>query len=65
MVLGGSWLGTLMAKITYGLAWAMNHSVGWIEDLPGSTVEVHIGLGMVVVYYLFFMLFGLFLNKTR
>lgn len=65
MVLGGSWLGMMMGKITYGLAWAMNHSVGWIERLPGSTVSVHIGLGMVVVYYLFFILFCLILIKNR
>lgn len=65
IVLGGSWLGTMMGKITYGLAWAMNHSTGWIEHLPGSTVSVHIGLGMVVVYYLIFILFSTFLIKNR
>ena len=65
MVLGGSWLSTIVGKMTYGLAWAMNHSTGWIERLPGSTVEVHIGLGMVVVYYLFFIVFGTFLIKNR
>ena len=65
IVLGGSWLGTMMGKITYGLAWAMNHSTGWIESLPGSTVSVHIGLGMVVVYFLFFILFITFLIKNR
>ena len=65
MVFGGSWLGTMMGKITYGLAWAMNHSVEWIERLPGSTFSVHIGLGMVVVYYLFFILFCLILIKNR
>lgn len=65
MVLGGSWLGTMAGKMTYGLAWAMNHSTGWIERLPGSTVGVHIGLGMVVVYYLFFIVFGTFLIKNR
>ena len=65
IVLGGSWLGTMMGKITYGLAWAMNHSTGWIESLPGSTVSVHIGLEMVVVYFLFFILFITFLIKNR
>jgi competence protein ComEC len=65
IVLGGSWLGTMMGKMTYGLAWAMNHSTGWIESLPGSTVSVHIGLGMVVVYYLIFILFSTFLIKNR
>ena len=65
IVLGGSWMGTFMGKITYGLAWAMNHSTGWVESLPGSTVSVHIGIGMVVVYYLFFILFGIILIKNR
>lgn len=65
IVLGGSWLGTMTGKITYGLAWAMNHSTRWIESLPGSTVSVHIGLGMVVVYFLFFILFITFLIKNR
>lgn len=65
IILGGSWLGTMMGKITYGLAWALNHSTGWIESLPGSTVSVHIGLGMVVVYFLFFILFSTFLIKNR
>ena len=65
IVLGGSWLGTMMGKMTYGLAWAMNHSTGWIEHLQGSTVSVHIGLGMVVVYYLIFILFSTFLIKNR
>jgi hypothetical protein len=26
IVLGGSWLGTMMGKSTFCLAWAMNHS---------------------------------------
>ncbi len=65
IVLGGSWLGTIAGKMTYSLAWAMNHSTGWIESLPGSTVSVHIGLGMVVVYYLIFILFITFLIKNR
>ena len=65
LVLGGSTAGLWMGKITYGLAWTMNHSVGWIESLPGSTVSVHIGLGMVVVYYLIFILLGIFISKNR
>lgn len=65
MVAGGSWLGMMMGKITYGLAWAMNHSTGWIERLPGCTIAVHIGLGMVVVYYVFFILFSTILIKNR
>ena len=63
IVLGGSWMGTIMGKITYGLAWAMNHSVGWIEHLPGSTVSVHINVWMVVIYYAFFCIFCSFLIK--
>ena len=51
IALGGSWCGVLFSKITFALSWAMNHSVGWIEHLPGSTVQVHIGLGMVAIYY--------------
>ncbi len=65
MVAGGSWLGMMMGKITYGLAWAMNHSTGWIERLPGCTIAVHIGFGMVVVYYVFFILFSTILIKNR
>lgn len=65
MVAGSSWLGMMMGKITYGLAWAMNHSTGWIERLPGCTIAVHIGLGMVVVYYVFFILFSTILIKNR
>ena len=63
IVLGGSWIGTMMGKITYCLAWAMNHSAGWIESLPGSTVSVHISVWMVVIYYVFFCLFCSFLVK--
>jgi competence protein ComEC len=65
LVLGGSTAGLWMGKITHGLAWTMNHSVGWIESLPGSTVSAHIGIGMVVVYYLIFILFGIFITKNR
>ena len=65
IVLGGSWLGLIAGKMTSGLAWLMNHSTGWIEGLPGSTIPVHIGLEMVVVYYMFFILFSTFLVKNR
>lgn len=65
IVLGGSWLGLIAGKMTSGLAWLMNHSTGWIEGFPGSTIPVHIGLEMVVVYYMFFILFSTFLIKNR
>ena len=55
IALGGSWCGVLFSKVTRALAWAMNHSVEWIESLPGSTTKVSIGLGMVVIYYVLFL----------
>ncbi len=51
VALGGSWLGLMVGKITWALAWLMNHAVGWLESLPGSTTQVSIGPGMVTVYY--------------
>ena len=41
VALGGCWLGKAVGYITYGLAWLMNHSVAWIEGLPGSVTQVH------------------------
>lgn len=64
IALGGSWCGLLFSNITEVLAWLMNHSVGWIEHLPGSTTHVSIGLPMVGIYYLIFLSFCLFLIKT-
>ena len=51
IALGGSMLGCWIGKITYALAWLMNHSVGWIENLPGSTVPGHVNGFMVAIYY--------------
>jgi ComEC/Rec2-related protein len=51
IALGGSMLGIWIGKITYALAWLMNHSVGWIENLPGSTVPGHVNGFMVAIYY--------------
>lgn len=51
MALGGSGLGLIAGKITYGLAWTMNHAVEWIEHLPGSTTKITIDGGMVAAYY--------------
>ena len=59
LLLGGSVAGVWFSKLTWALAWFMNHSVGWIESLPGSTLPAHIGLGMVAVYYIGFIGFGI------
>lgn len=48
---GGTFCGIWFSKITWGLAWLMDHSVGWVESLPGSTWPCHIGIGMVAIYY--------------
>lgn len=63
IALGGNNIGLIFSKITNLLAWAMNHSVGWIESLPGSTTHVSIGLGMVVIYYVMFLLFCYFFTR--
>ena len=57
IALGGSTIGVLFSKITWSLAWAMNHSVGWIESLPGSTFPAHVNGLMVAIYYLLLLLF--------
>lgn len=51
LVIGSSVIGIWFTKITCALAWLMNHSVGWIESLPGSTWPVSISLTMVFIYY--------------
>lgn len=51
IALGGSMAGIWFSKITWAFAWLMNHSVGWIESLPGSTIAANVGTGMVVMYY--------------
>lgn len=51
LVLGSSVIGIWFSKLTSALAWLMNHSVGWIESLPGSTWPVSISLTMVFIYY--------------
>lgn len=63
IVLGGSWLGMLIGKITWCLAWVMNESVGWIERLPGSTVSAHIDGLMIGLYYGLFLLFYVLVIK--
>ena len=54
IALGGSWLGLIVSKVTWALAWAMNHSVECIEHLPGSLMHVSVSLPMVIVYYMLF-----------
>ena len=61
--LGGSTIGVLFSKVTWGLAWLMNHSVGWIESLPGSTVPAHINGWMIAIYYILLILFYVFVFK--
>jgi len=51
IALGGCGLGRIISYGTYGLAWAMNHAVAWIEHLPGSVAEVHIDGWMVGLLY--------------
>ena len=51
IALGGSGVGIIFGKITYGLAWMMNHAVGWIESLPGSSCNVSITGWMVILLY--------------
>ena len=59
VALGGSTAGIWVGKATHALAWAMNSSVGWIERLPGSTVQVSISPAMVVIYYILLLAFVL------
>ena len=56
IALGGSTAGIWIGKITHGLAWLMNHSVGWIESLPYSTLPAHASMGMVAIYYVLLLL---------
>lgn len=60
IALGGTSLGIIAGKITYGLAWLMNHSAAWLEALPGSTTQVSIGTTMVAIYYAMWIAFILF-----
>ena len=65
LALGGSVVGIWVSKVTGLLAWTMNHSVAWIESLPGSTVYVCIGGGMVAIYYGIVLLFCFFFTKSE
>jgi competence protein ComEC len=65
IALGGCTIGNYVGKITEWLAWSMNHSVGWIESLPGSTIPVHISGAMVGIYYVLFILLLFFIPKKQ
>ena len=60
VALGGSTIGLWIGKLTSTLAWLMNHSVAWLETLPGSTTSVSIGSGMVAIYYAMWLIFLLY-----
>lgn len=57
MALGGCWIGMVAGKVTSAVAWLLNHAVGWIESLPGSTVSAQIDGWMVAAYYALILLF--------
>lgn len=63
ILFGGCTIGLIIGKITYALAWAMNHSVGWIESLPGSTIPGHVNGIMIAIYYLILLSFCLLAYK--
>jgi len=65
IALGGCAAGVWFSKVTWALAWAMNHSVAWIEHLPGSTVPANINGWMVAIYYVLFLFFCFFWAKTK
>lgn len=63
LLLGGTVCGLWFSKITWGLAWLMNHSVGWIESLPGSTFPASANGWMVAIYYAVFLLLCWVVNQ--
>ena len=63
IALGGSSIGILFSKITWALAWMMNHSVEWIEHLPGSTCSASINGLMIAIYYALLILLWAFATK--
>lgn len=65
LAFGGSTFGLILGKMTHGLAWILNHSVEWIEHLPGSTVSVQVNGYMVVLYYIILCLFFFFAAKKE
>lgn len=65
IALGGSVAGIWFSKVTWALSWAMNHSVAWIESLPGCTVSAQINGYMIILYYVLLLLFFAFLPKKQ
>lgn len=65
IALGGTTLGLWIGKGTQLLAWLLNHSVGWIESLPGSTTQVRIGPGMVAIYYVLVLGFCIWYSRIN
>ncbi len=65
IALGGSSLGLIIGKATSGIAWLMNHAVGWIESLPGSTLSAQVNGPMIVVYYALLLCFYVLVLKKR
>lgn len=62
VALGGSVAGQWAGYAANGLAWAMNHSVEWVESLPGCTLPADISPVMTGVYYL--LLLGLIVSLS-
>lgn len=63
IALGGTSIGCFVGQGTEAVAWLMNHSVGWIESLPGSTVSASVNGPMIAVYYALLLLFCMFILK--
>lgn len=64
VLLGGTPLGTLFGHASYGLAWLMNHSVAWIDKLPGSISQVHIDIPMVLLLYIAMLMGWLTMHRS-
>ena len=64
ILFGGTAIGQFTGYITYGLAWLMNHAVGWIEQLPGSVTQVHINAWMVLLLYAAIVMGWLTMHKS-
>ncbi len=44
-------VGYVVARAVTGLTWLLNHSVGWVESLPGSVSVLRISVPMVWLLY--------------
>jgi hypothetical protein len=65
LALGGCLAGVWTGKVTWALAWAMNHSVGWIESLPGSTIQGHIDGWMILIYYVIIAFYSILFAYSK